>query len=97
VLIQLLDVDGNVLGVAYTNSNGEYEFANIAAGSYRLRVIPPPEVPFVAKDAGSSDGIDSDFDGYGFGDIISLPPGGSADFDAGLLLPDPNNGGIPLP
>ena len=84
VLIQLLDVYGNVLVVGYTNSNGDYSFANIAAGQYRLRVIPPPQAVFVPKDAGNDDSIDSDFDIYGYGDIISVPPGGSADADAGF-------------
>jgi hypothetical protein len=85
VQIQLLDANWNVIAVTYTNSNGDYSFANIAAGQYRLRVIPPPTAVFVPPNIGGDDDIDSDFNTAGESDLFTVPPGGSADFDAGLF------------
>lgn len=89
VQIQLLDLNFNVVAVTYTNAFGDYTFNHVAEGQYRLRVIAPTEGTFSPKDA-ANDSIDSDFDGFGYGDVISVFNGDVYDFDGGIWFEPPD-------
>ncbi len=41
VQVDLLDGEGNVIGVTHTNENGEYEFAGLRPGTYSVREHQP--------------------------------------------------------
>ncbi len=76
VVVMLLDSDGNrakdINGVDIpdfvTTSDGNYNFANLAAGSYSVKFTDAVSGgALVAKDAGTDDTIDSDADDLGGG------------------------------
>jgi len=43
VTIELLDAAGNVIGTTLTDANGEYEFLDLAAGTYGVREVQPSQ------------------------------------------------------
>jgi peroxidase len=42
MLVQLIDSSGNIVASTHTTSNGSYKFDDLAVGTYRVRVAPPP-------------------------------------------------------
>lgn len=86
VLVQLLNDQGDVLAWTTTDANGHYQFANLAAGTYRLHFVAPPGYEFTAANQGGDESLDSDADAAGFTDLFSLAVGQiHSDLDAGLV------------
>ncbi|MDW8078337.1 MAG: SdrD B-like domain-containing protein [Thermoguttaceae bacterium] len=52
--------DDRLVGETVTNSSGQYVFTNLRAGTYYLRVLPPPGSHFTYYLAGSNSSRDSD-------------------------------------
>ena len=81
--------------VKYTNSNGNYLFPNVPAGSYYLKFENiPTGYAFTYKDAGSNDLIDSDVDPLtGKTAVFTINPencdSNSIKWDAGIYLCTP--------
>ena len=62
IVVNLLDSGGTQLDTTVTNASGQYSFADIAAGDYRIEFVSPSSnFVFVTQDAGS-DTLDSDAD-----------------------------------
>ncbi|MEM9148948.1 MAG: SdrD B-like domain-containing protein, partial [Cyanobacteria bacterium P01_F01_bin.3] len=70
-----------------TNSNGKYNFKNLAAGDYKVSFETPDGFEFTQQDVGSNDRRDSDADvNTGMTDVISLSAGERNNtIDAGLI------------
>jgi len=84
VLVDLMDASGNVLATVETDAAGDYEFAGLSAGSYRVRFRPDTGT-FSAKDQGTDDTVDSDAASDGRTDVFVLAAGDLKAFlDAGL-------------
>ena len=64
IKVKLIDCsNSNVISTTTTNSNGNYLFTNVAAGTYKLKFYDLPSGwHFTSKDAGSNDLLDSDVD-----------------------------------
>ena len=82
VTIELLDGSGNpVLDssgnpiTTVTNASGLYEFADLAAGDYRIRSSLPNAHFFTQQNAGGNELIDSDVDSAGLSDVVTLAAG----------------------
>lgn len=56
VQVQLLDAGGNVLATTTTNSQGQYQFTNLALGNYSVRQTVPSGDSFDAEFTGSLGG-----------------------------------------
>ena len=84
-----------LLQTRQTNSNGEYLFANIANGQYRIRVTALGGYTFTLRDAIGDDQYDSDVDSSGVSACLTLAAGQeNYDVDAGLTqgaVPTPTN------
>jgi len=61
-LVELYDANGFEIADTITNEDGEYSFANLAAGTYSLRFVSQPGYIPSPQDAGDDDTIDSDAD-----------------------------------
>lgn len=87
VPVYLLDALGNVLDSTTTDSLGFYRFEYLAAGSYRVQFVAPPDAQFSPQDQ-TSDNADSDADTVsGLTDIFNLVSGeDKTDLDAGLIF-----------
>lgn len=62
VLIELLDLNGNVVDTTFTDSNGNYAFTNLRAGEYLVRETQPDGYFHGGQVAGSHGGDDSQAD-----------------------------------
>jgi serine-aspartate repeat-containing protein C/D/E len=62
VTVQLLDSTGKVIGTTQTNDGGQYEFTNLAPGTYGVRELQPNGVFHGGQLAGSAGGNDSQTD-----------------------------------
>jgi serine-aspartate repeat-containing protein C/D/E len=63
VVVQLLNSGNAVVATTETANGGLYDFANVAAGTYSVKVVLPTAFSFSPKDAGSAtDFSDSDAD-----------------------------------
>jgi hypothetical protein len=84
--VDLFDALSNWVGTTLTDSQGNYQFTSLAAGSYRV-VFTIPGVPaFSPKDQGSDDTVDSDVNSLGISDLITLSSGQSlTNLDASVL------------
>ncbi|WP_344846142.1 SdrD B-like domain-containing protein [Celeribacter arenosi] len=62
VLVELLDQDGNATGVTtYTDSNGDYSFGDLEAGTYGVKFTDDVSgLTLVDPNVGADDAIDSD-------------------------------------
>ncbi|QEG24328.1 SdrD B-like domain-containing protein [Mariniblastus fucicola] len=58
---RLLDAAGNEISTT-TDGNGDYEFAGLPAGNYRVEFEAPVGLSFTSQDVGGDDAIDSDAD-----------------------------------
>lgn len=88
--VRLLDCSGGVLATTTTDANGHYAFANLAAGSYVIQVVPPAGYVFSPKGVGN-DAFDSDINpGTGRSDCFPLAAGqNDATRDAGIYEKGP--------
>ena len=76
-----------------TTNSGQYVFTNLAPGQYRIRMTAPNGFVFTQKGAGSSD--DSDVNGNGITDCLTLVAGQqNFDIDGGFYDP---TAAIPTP
>ena len=62
ITVRLLDAAGIEIASTTTDANGLYGFSGIAAGEYRIEVVPPTDGVFSSQDIGGNDLIDSDVD-----------------------------------
>jgi len=90
VTVQLLGSDSQVLATEVTSPTGEYSFADLPAGTYRIRFGKVPRgLMFTCQDAGDNPVIDSDVDQAGETAVFTLgadrPP--DLSIDAGLTSP----------
>lgn len=76
-----------VLGTRTTSSTGNYTFAGLAAGQYRIQMTLPTGYQFTAVNQGTDDGIDSDINPTtGTSDCITLAAGqADPNLDAGTV------------
>ena len=61
VTINLYLADGTFLATTTTDANGEYLFANLAAGSYLVEVVSPVGYVYTRGGAADDEALDSDF------------------------------------
>jgi uncharacterized protein (DUF2141 family) len=99
VIVELLDVHGNVVATTRTNSDGNYFFNNLAPGTYTVREIQPEEYFSGATFVGSAGGTKGE-------DIVSnivlLPGVAGIDYDFCEIPPSEISGfvfqdGPPIP
>ncbi|OPY54449.1 MAG: Cna protein B-type domain protein [Methanosaeta sp. PtaU1.Bin112] len=86
VAVQLLDSSGSPIAgkSTTTGSDGSYAFPDLVPGDYYVQFTQPSAMAFSPKDQGADDSIDSDVNGQGRSDKISLDSGQSKSADAGL-------------
>ena len=70
--VELLDANGNVLATQNTIADGRYTFFELNAGQYRLRFTAPAGRSFSPRFAGTDRGLDSNVDGAGLSDLVTL-------------------------
>ena len=92
IVVELLDDAGAILATTTTSgSSGFYEFRDLAPGTYRVRVTPPPGGSFTLQGEGANDFTDSDVDpATGETDLITLGAPGPVfvgGTDAGIVFP----------
>ncbi len=86
ITIQLLDSQSNVVAETVSGDGGEYGFDNVAAGTYRLKVVLPAGSALTLQNQGSDDTIDSDFDPFTqMSDWFTLNDP-NLTFDGGIVL-----------
>lgn len=85
VLLELRNVGGTVIESQRTDEQGRYLFSGLSAGTYQVQVRPGDGVSFTARDQGTNDARDSDFD-PATGTAVVVHPGNANIFvlDAGL-------------
>ncbi|MBI5352498.1 MAG: hypothetical protein HZB50_07670 [Chloroflexi bacterium] len=94
VTVKLLDSDGVTIIAVTTASNGNYNFADIAPGTYYVQVLPPLGYTFTSKNAAESNiANDSNVNAAtGVTDAIMLIAGQVDDtIDAGMKVVIPSN------
>ncbi len=84
VTINLLDLEGNVVATTVTDHDGNYTFADVPVGDYRIEGVAPDGTKFTIQNAGSDDSIDSDVNASGLSDVITVSDGGTVDVDFGV-------------
>ncbi len=87
VTVNLLDAFGNIVITTLTDSNGFYQFTDLAPSNYQIEVLRPNEFDrFSSQDQGADDAVDSDFNTNGRTVIITINSGTNIDtIDAGLV------------
>ena len=102
VLVKLLNADGTpVLDdqgnevTTLTDANGQYSFENVPVGEYKIMGVAPDGTEFTFQDVGNDDSIDSDVDGTGTSDVLTVTKNGTTDIDLGLKeMKDPGTASI---
>jgi len=86
VIVNVLDIDGNVIATTTTDSAGAFVFDNLPPGEFRLEFESPPNFDFALMDQGGDDTVDSDADpSTGQTILITLDPGDvNSDLTAGF-------------
>ncbi len=83
--LQLLDSVDNILDVTLTDENGNYVFADLAVGSYRVALVVPADWTVSPVLAGADDAADSDIETGHQTRLLSLVGGQDlTTIDAGL-------------
>ncbi len=82
--VELLDANGNVLATQNTIADGRYTFFDLNPGQYRVRFTAPTGRSFTARSVGTDRGLDSNVDGNGLSDLITLSSD-DLSIDAGVL------------
>ncbi|MCE7988752.1 MAG: hypothetical protein DYG89_46955 [Caldilinea sp. CFX5] len=95
VTVQLKDCNNNVLRTATTDGNGNYSFTGLAAGCYRVGIVPSG-FTISPVNQGTDDTRDSDVDpATAMTGNINLAQGeNNPTVDAGLIPPQPNLGSL---
>lgn len=75
VVIELFDVDGNVIGEAITDANGEYCFEDLPPGEYKLREQQPDGYDDGKDTVGNVDGVTNGEHGDDVFCVINLDGG----------------------
>ncbi len=70
--VELLDANGGVLATQNTIADGRYTFFELNPGQYRVRFTAPAGRSFSPRFAGTDRGLDSNVDGNGLSDLITL-------------------------
>lgn len=88
VAVSLLDEFGGVVDSTATDAQGNYSFAGLAAGTYRVLFTAPAGTTFSVQDSGGDDSIDSDADPLtGLTDTFTLAASEArTDIDAGVVV-----------
>lgn len=96
VTLALLNSSGAVIATTTTDATGLYKFANLAPGTYSVRVTPPSNYSLSAKDQGADDALDSDFDpvSYTTGTYTLVAGQNRTDVDAGLKFSQPSTASV---
>ncbi|MDD4651151.1 MAG: SdrD B-like domain-containing protein [Methanothrix sp.] len=86
VAVALLNGSGSPIAgrSAITGSDGSYSFTDLVPGDYYVQFTQPSGMTFSPKDQDADDSADSDVNGQGQSDKITLDPGQSKSVDAGL-------------
>ncbi|MFW2383844.1 MAG: SdrD B-like domain-containing protein, partial [Acidimicrobiales bacterium] len=85
LIVQLLDAGGAVAATTTTAADGSYQFTGLLPGSYSVR-LPDSDLVFTGKDAGADDAVDSDADGSGVTDPVTIISGeNDTSLDVGVL------------
>ncbi|NDY94015.1 SdrD B-like domain-containing protein, partial [Ideonella livida] len=85
VTVKLLNSAGGVVATTTTNSSGNYQFSNLAAGNYKVQVVAPSGYYVTKLDQGSDGALDSDVGSNGTTASFSLASGQNlTSIDAGL-------------
>lgn len=84
LLVELYQ-SGELVNSVTTDANGNYQFFNVAPGTYSLMFHKPAGYNFSPKDQGGNDAVDSDVYATGLTDLFRLAAGGFIDLDAGLV------------
>ncbi|MCK6394374.1 SdrD B-like domain-containing protein [Zoogloea sp.] len=86
VTVKLLNSAGAVVATTTTDANGNYLFDNLTPGDYSAQIVAPTGYFLSAKDQGTNDAIDSDFDPTTGKTVVTTLATGEADlsWDAGL-------------
>ncbi len=84
VTVKLVDTAGNTVATTTTDANGDYNFANVNVGNYKVMVVAPNGQEFTVQDAGNNDGVDSDVNANGMSGTINVTAGSDTVVDAGL-------------
>ncbi|HYT94064.1 MAG TPA: SdrD B-like domain-containing protein, partial [Gemmataceae bacterium] len=82
--VDLYTADGVWVAATTTDSNGQYQFANLDAGDYYVVFTDPEGYTFANEHIGSDDAIDSDVDAYGQSDTFTITDDETVTLDAGL-------------
>ena len=95
VVVNLLNAAGNVVSTQTTNSNGNYLFTNLDAGTYSVQFVKPAGYDFTVANNGA-DGTDSDANQIsGNTGTYTLASGDdNRTVDAGLKVPAPLPGSV---
>lgn len=95
VTIKLIDAaTGAVVATTMTDANGEYEFADVPVGDYKIMGVAPDGTEFTIQDAGNDDSIDSDVDANGMSGVITVTADSENDIDLGLKEAKPELGSL---
>ncbi len=81
--VQLFNSSGQLVATATTNSSGNYQFTNVAQGSYYLAFQKPTGYQSTLQDQGSDD-TDSDINADAITALFTIIGSQSRDFDAGF-------------
>ena len=84
VTVKLIDGNGTTVATTTTDASGDYSFADVALGDYKVMVVAPSGQEFTLQDVGSDDSIDSDVDANGMSGTVTVTAGGNVVVDAGL-------------
>jgi hypothetical protein len=85
VTVKLLSNTGSLIGTTVTDTNGNYQFNNLTAGSYKLQVVAPSGYYSTKANVGVDSSVDSNVDSTGKTGTINLGSGQQdLTWDAGL-------------
>ena len=86
VRVILLNGSGQPVDSTFTDENGNYGFANLTPGNYRIQVDKPQGYDYTGQNQGGDDNLDSDLDGdNGQSPAITLVSGDNQlQWDGGL-------------
>jgi len=85
VTVKLLSNSGLLIGTTVTDTNGNYQFNNLTAGSYKLQVVAPSGYFTTKANVGADSSVDSNVDSTGKTGVINLGPDQEdLTWDAGL-------------
>jgi SdrD B-like domain len=78
--------DDVTVGTAITNSSGNYQFTGLAAGKYQVHFGTLSDYGYTGYHAGSDNKVDSDANGNGMSQVVTLGEGKTnVSIDAGLV------------